>query len=140
MPDTSDEELDGVDEGNSSPWVPYRDREEWKDVVPIPQDDGPHPIVAIAYSDKCKHATLSQFHTCFRYLSRLDLYDSYDVVGFCFSVFFSHFSQLSLCASRESPDLTSFSDTSILGKKTTSASQFKFHICSCVPVCAQFKV
>lgn len=32
----------------------YRDREEWKDVTPIPQEDGPVPIVSIAYTDKFK--------------------------------------------------------------------------------------
>jgi len=35
-------------------FVFYKDREEWKNVTPIPQDDGPFPVVAIAYSDKCK--------------------------------------------------------------------------------------
>ncbi|KAI8323845.1 hypothetical protein GQ54DRAFT_257615 [Martensiomyces pterosporus] len=29
-------------------------QEEWRDVVPIPQDDGPHPICPIAYTDEYK--------------------------------------------------------------------------------------
>ncbi|KAJ8687480.1 hypothetical protein QAD02_023274 [Eretmocerus hayati] len=33
-------------------WVPYAERPEWRDVEPIEQDDGPDPIVAIAYSEK----------------------------------------------------------------------------------------
>lgn len=44
--DSSDDDLDN--------WVFYRDREEWRDVTPIEQDDGPFPVVAIAYTDKCK--------------------------------------------------------------------------------------
>ncbi|KAJ9573848.1 hypothetical protein L9F63_008772 [Diploptera punctata] len=46
--DSSSEEL--YDESN---WVFYKHRVDWKDVVPVPQDDGPFPIVAIAYSEKC---------------------------------------------------------------------------------------
>ncbi|KAK8738782.1 hypothetical protein OTU49_003671 [Cherax quadricarinatus] len=32
-------------------WVFYKDREEWADVTPIPQDDGPNAVVKIAYTD-----------------------------------------------------------------------------------------
>ena len=33
-------------------WVPLSQRPEWDDVQPIPQDDGPVPIVRIAYKDR----------------------------------------------------------------------------------------
>ena len=45
---------DSSEDSFSEDFVFYRDREDWKDITPVPQDEGPHPIVRIAYSDRCK--------------------------------------------------------------------------------------
>ncbi|ALC38174.1 CG2976, partial [Drosophila busckii] len=46
MADSSDDEYLATD------WLPYSEREDWSDITPLPQDDGPSPVVSIAYSPK----------------------------------------------------------------------------------------
>ncbi|KAM6546048.1 hypothetical protein CsatB_026784 [Cannabis sativa] len=46
------------------PWIPLRQRPELSDVTPIPQDDGPNPIVPITYKDQFTE-TMDYFRALF---------------------------------------------------------------------------
>lgn len=39
-------------------WIYYKDRPEWSDVTPVPEDDGPTPVVVIAHSEMCNCSLL----------------------------------------------------------------------------------
>lgn len=46
---------------NDVAWVPYKLRPEWSDVTPVPENDGPKPVVVIAHSEKCMYHYLQKF-------------------------------------------------------------------------------
>jgi len=51
--------------GGDDLWVPLGQREEWKDVTPVPQDDGPNPVCVIAYGDKFQDC-MNFFRACLK--------------------------------------------------------------------------
>lgn len=49
---------------SESVFLGFRNRKEWADLEPVPQDDGPNPVAKIAYSDKCKMWIKWAPHNC----------------------------------------------------------------------------
>jgi len=41
----------------SSSYIPLQERDQWSDLTPIQQDDGPTPLVPIMYSEECKFSS-----------------------------------------------------------------------------------
>ncbi len=39
--------------------MPLAERDDWKDLKIIPQDDGPNPLVPIMYSEECEWFALA---------------------------------------------------------------------------------
>ncbi|XP_009344369.2 protein farnesyltransferase/geranylgeranyltransferase type-1 subunit alpha-like [Pyrus x bretschneideri] len=46
-------------------WVPFKNRPEWSDVIPVEQDDGPNPVVPIAYKEQFTE-TMNYFRAVFK--------------------------------------------------------------------------
>jgi len=43
-----------TDKKASSSYIPLQERDQWSDLTPIEQDDGPTPLVPIMYSEECE--------------------------------------------------------------------------------------
>jgi len=56
--------MDSSGESDLESIILYRERPEWADVKPVPQDDGPNPIVKIAYSEECESLSAFLFLFC----------------------------------------------------------------------------
>lgn len=54
-----------MDSDEEQQWVPLKNRPEWSDVVPVEQDDGPNPVVPIAYKEEFTE-TMNYFRALYR--------------------------------------------------------------------------
>ncbi|VVA31601.1 PREDICTED: farnesyltransferase/geranylgeranyltransferase [Prunus dulcis] len=54
-----------MDSDEEQEWVPLNNRPEWSDVVPVEQDDGPNPVVPIAYKEEFTE-TMNYFRALYR--------------------------------------------------------------------------
>ncbi|MCO5590473.1 hypothetical protein L7F22_044443 [Adiantum nelumboides] len=59
-----EDELEEEEEEEAEKWVPLSERPEWADVRPLPQDDGPHPVVPILYTPQFRQ-TMDYFRAIF---------------------------------------------------------------------------
>jgi protein farnesyltransferase/geranylgeranyltransferase type-1 subunit alpha len=78
MAEKSKESLtDSSDEGSDQEpsYIFYRDRQEWSDVVPVELHEGPFPVVAIAYSDRCDYI----YFFCLLFISIYSIFVSFPV-------------------------------------------------------------
>ena len=80
---------------DSDQWIPYGERDEWQDVEPLEQDDGPDPVVRIAYPEKCKqnHSHKASFYR--RYAERAPVYrGKFKIFFFFFLLIRQHLSKI----------------------------------------------